>query len=341
VLIGLTTLWLIRNFSLNANISITTKGPKIADNDQSTVNYKLTSTEFSTTQLTQPSFNDMEIAHKIVKVKEIYEPGFSQPTPHHLCPMDGNSVKLLIVVLSAPGHFYSRKAIRLTWGHYNQRSDVTIAFLVGKTDDEGVNKKIKSEVNLYGDVLLANFQDSYQNLTLKTMAMLEWTRYYCSKADYVLKADDDMFINVENLLKFIRKIEEEDRKVPKFYGRLVEGWKPVRDPRSPYFLPYEQFSDNVFPNFVTGPSYLFSTLIAQSLFNRGMESGFLQLEDVFLTGVIAMNVSRVRVEEFENASIDVEKTSRCELSKYISIHSIKYHEQFVIWRRILDSKTDC
>jgi beta-1,3-galactosyltransferase 1 len=68
---------------------------------------------------------------------------------------------------------------------------VTIAFLVGKTDDEGVNKKIKSEFNLYGDVLLANFQDSYQNLTLKTMAMLEWTRYYCSKADYVLEADDE------------------------------------------------------------------------------------------------------------------------------------------------------
>jgi hypothetical protein len=95
-------------------------------------------------------------------------------------------------------------------------------------------------------------------------------------------------------------------------------------------------------NFMTGPSYLYSTLIAQSLFNRGMESGFLQLEDVFLTGVIAeaMNVPRVRVEEFANISIDVEKTSGCELSKYISIHSIKY-EQFVIWRRILDSKTDC
>jgi hypothetical protein len=74
--------------------------------------------------------------------------------------MDGNNVKLLIVVLSAPRHFQSRKAIRLTWAHYNQRSDVAIfAFLVEKTDDEGVKKEIESEVNLYGDVLLANFKD--------------------------------------------------------------------------------------------------------------------------------------------------------------------------------------
>jgi hypothetical protein len=81
----------------------------------------------------------------------------------------------------------------------------------------------------------------------------------------------------------------------------------------------------------TGPSYLFSTLIVQSLFDRGMEGRFLQLEDVFLTAVVAeaLNVSRVRVEEFANISIDVEKTSGCELSKYISIHSIKYHEQFM------------
>jgi hypothetical protein len=101
-------------------------------------------------------------------------------------------------------------------GTYSQRSDVTIAFLVRTTDDEGVRKETESETNLYGDVLLANVKDSYQNLTLKTMDMLEWTSNYCSKADYVLTADDDMSINVENLLKFIGKIEEDDRKVPKF-----------------------------------------------------------------------------------------------------------------------------
>jgi hypothetical protein len=220
---------------------------------------------------------------------------------------------------------------------------VAIAFLLGKTDDEDVKKEMELEMNLYDDILLANFKDSYKNLTLKTMAMLEWTSRYCSKADYLLKADDDMFINVENLLNFIEKKGDEDRKEPKFYGRLVEGWEPVRSEDSQYFLPFEQFSESTFPDFVTGPAYLFSTGIVQLFFEKGMESRFLQLEDVFMTGVLAeaMNVSRVRVAEFENTAINVESTSRCELSKYISIHMIGYHEQFAIWRKILDGKTEC
>jgi hypothetical protein len=319
-----------RNYSSspdeNVNISITTKGTRIPEKNRSEIEHEETSTAQTA----------------MVKVKDVYEAGFSHPKPE-LCLMDGMDVKLLIIIISAPSHFNHRKAIRLTWGHYTLRSDVAIAFLLGKTDDEDVKKEMESEMNLYDDILLANFKDSYKNLTLKTMAMLEWTSSYCSKADYLLKADDDMFINVENLLKFIEKKGDEDRKEPKFYGRLVEGWEPVRSEDSQYFLPFDQFSESTFPDFVTGPAYLFSTGIAQSFFEKGMESRFLQLEDVFMTGVLAevMNVSRVRVAEFENTAINVESTSRCELSKYISIHMIGYHEQFAIWRKILDGKTEC
>jgi hypothetical protein len=310
----------------NVNISITTKATRIPEKNEP----KMENEETSTTQTA------------MVKVKDVYEAGFSHPKPD-LCLMDGMDVKLLIIIISAPSHFNHRKAIRLTWGHYTLRSDVAIAFLLGKTDDEDVKKEMELEMNLYDDIILANFKDSYKNLTLKTMAMLEWTSSYCSKADYLLKADDDMFINVENLLHFIEKKGDEDKKEPKFYGRLVEGWEPVRYEDSQYFLPFGQFSESTFPDFVTGPAYLFSTGIAQSFFEKGMESRFLQLEDVFMTGVLAeaMNVSRVRVTEFENTAINVEKTGRCELSKYISIHMIGYHEQFAIWRKILDGKNEC
>jgi hypothetical protein len=91
------------------------------------------------------------------------------------------------------------------------------------------------EKHLYDDLIIANFVDSYNNLTLKTMASLEWIDSYCNQSEYVrtfihmhifhiciivgfnfkhindfiqvLKTDDDMFINVPNLLTFIDKIE--------------------------------------------------------------------------------------------------------------------------------------
>jgi hypothetical protein len=66
------------------------KGFAIDYKDQSAINYNVTSADSSKTQ---PSFNDVEIVvMEIVKVKEIYELGFSQRNPH-LCSMDGDSVE--------------------------------------------------------------------------------------------------------------------------------------------------------------------------------------------------------------------------------------------------------
>jgi hypothetical protein len=87
-----------RNFSSssdeNVNISITTKATKIPVENRSEIENE----ETSTTQTT------------MVKVKDLYEAGFSHPKPD-FCLMDGMDVKLLIIIISAPSHFNHRKAI--------------------------------------------------------------------------------------------------------------------------------------------------------------------------------------------------------------------------------------
>ena len=40
------------------------------------------------------------------------------------------------------------------------------------------------------------FQDIYYNLTLKTVMGLKWTSIYCNQAKYIMKTDDDIFVNV-------------------------------------------------------------------------------------------------------------------------------------------------
>ena len=66
-----------------------------------------------------------------VKTRDIYESGFSYSNPA-LCPNDGVDIQLFIMIMSAPGHVSAREAIRLTWGHFSQRMDISIAFLIGK-----------------------------------------------------------------------------------------------------------------------------------------------------------------------------------------------------------------
>jgi hypothetical protein len=67
-----------------------------------------------------------------VTTRDIYESGFSYANPA-LCPNDGLDIQLFVMIMSAPGHFSARDAIRLTWGHFSQRMDISIAFLIGES----------------------------------------------------------------------------------------------------------------------------------------------------------------------------------------------------------------
>ena len=40
------------------------------------------------------------------------------------------------------------------------------------------------------------FQDSYHNLTLKTVMGLKWMSIFCPHAKFILKTDDDIYVNV-------------------------------------------------------------------------------------------------------------------------------------------------
>ena len=54
--------------------------------------------------------------------------------------------------------------------------------------------------NRYKDILQIDFQDSYRNLTLKSMLSFRWAVDECSSFQYILKTDDDMIVNFDVLI---------------------------------------------------------------------------------------------------------------------------------------------
>lgn len=227
-------------------------------------------------------------------------------------------------------------AIRQTWGHYHQRSDVAIGFIVGRTLDAG-ETAIKKEAALYGDIIQANFVDSYNNLTLKSISMLEWVDNYCNKAKFVLKTDDDMFINIPKLLTFLSKHSKDKRKI---FGRLAKKWKPIRNKASKYYVSVQQYKNSLFPDFTTGPAYLMTSDIVHELYTTALEKTYLKLEDVYTTGIVAQEkkVQRVHVNEFFNRRVTL---NPCNVQKGISIHMVKTYEQYDLWKKLLDGRSKC
>jgi acetylgalactosaminyl-O-glycosyl-glycoprotein beta-1,3-N-acetylglucosaminyltransferase len=146
-----------------------------------------------------------------------------------------HSLSFLVVVISAPNHFDKRKIIRETWlrklkiqSNLKSLTMSGFGFIVGLTEDRNTKMRIKGESDLYGDILKINMVDNYYNLTLKTAGLINWIHNRCSKVDFVVKVDDDVFINVQNLISLIKILDPSEKTI---YGSAADSI-PLRNKKS-------------------------------------------------------------------------------------------------------------
>ena len=84
-------------------------------------------------------------------------------------------------------------------------------YLVGTPpEEEGLDSLLK-ESDLHGDLAISGNVDTYQNLTLKTLSAFRWMQTFCPGADFILKIDDDMFIQTQRLRQLVM-FENSDKK---------------------------------------------------------------------------------------------------------------------------------
>ena len=147
------------------------------------------------------------------------------PCPHNQCPnphpfkytiitktvCKDKDLFLISYIHTAPSHYKRRMVIRETWGNPKYYPDVKVrvVFVMGKTfDKEEVQSSLEYEAEQYGDIVQEDFLDSYKNLTYKGIGALKWVTKYCSHAKFVLKADDDIFVNTFTLLRHLKSLHE-------------------------------------------------------------------------------------------------------------------------------------
>uniref|UniRef100_A0A2H8TWB9 UDP-GlcNAc:betaGal beta-1,3-N-acetylglucosaminyltransferase 5 n=1 Tax=Melanaphis sacchari TaxID=742174 RepID=A0A2H8TWB9_9HEMI len=115
--------------------------------------------------------------------------------------------------------------------------------------ERAVQRVLGREYGRYGDLIQCQSRDTYTNLTLKSIAALEWTRQYCPWARYLLKTDDDMFIDVRRLLRFINKVEAETVTESSVSGLHPRPLESMHDPYELFTLGADMFESVTTPSF--------------------------------------------------------------------------------------------
>ncbi|XP_035291430.1 beta-1,3-galactosyltransferase 2-like [Anguilla anguilla] len=264
----------------------------------------------------------------------------------------GKKPFLVLMVPVAPGDRSSRDAIRATWGQEGLIPDVVVTriFFVGlATGEQGprVQKELERESQEHGDIVQMNFLDSYRNLTIKTMMMMNWLASSCQGASYAMKIDADIFLNVRYLVDhFLGPPTSAPVRQGYITGSVISDGRPRRDKKSKWYVSEEVYPEPSYPPYVSGAGYVFSTDLAARI---SWASRFVRpfpMEDVYVG--LCLRVLGVRPAYsyslpymrnlFEIRRLEYD---RCLFSRLVIATGFKPRELLRIWHDFQKSSFTC
>ena len=208
-----------------------------------------------------------------------------------------------------------RERIRTTWGLLCKKVEwCSYSFIVGYSDDTTSEDQINKEHLLHKDILKEPFIDTYNNLTLKSIYLLKHFVVQRLRLKFLLKVDDDSYVNILGLRKLLKTLQSNPKKG--IFGFLQKGsksshWLPtvhrpttnsLQDEQTrKWIVPKYMYRRRLFPQFLGGSGYLVERQDAQCLLSTSQIVSIIHLEDVYITGLCALNchLRRIHHEGFK------------------------------------------
>ncbi|XP_060742936.1 beta-1,3-galactosyltransferase 2-like isoform X1 [Tachysurus vachellii] len=240
---------------------------------------------------------------------------------------------LVLMVPVAPYNREARDAVRNTWGSEKMVMDkiVRVFFILGQPGPEGreeLQQKILHESKEYHDIIQSDFLDSYKNLTIKTMVIMNWLTTYCQNASYAMKIDSDMFLNVNVLMNMLLNAPRENYMT----GLVARGAIVLRNPQSKWFLPKDVFPEDFYPPYALGLGYVLSMDIPEKLLEGSKHVKPVYIEDVYL-GLCMRYMGIHYTSQADQSLFNVFPVpyNRCRYSKLIATTTHSLQEQVNSW----------
>jgi beta-1,3-galactosyltransferase 1 len=241
---------------------------------------------------------------------ECFQHNFKYVIENDICKLKNSEqiIDLIVLITTSHKNTKARAALRATWLSFTRKNtdNIRYAFLLGEHTESRYNELVLKESNIYHDIIQEDFVDSYMNLTYKTIMGFKWAATRCTHARYVMKTDDDMFVNLPNVLRIINGPLREILQSA-VAGSCTQRAKPIRQIKSKWYASIESYPQQLYPGFCSGTGYVTSMNVASKVYHVSPSVPFFHLEDVYvalclrklgfkLQRVPGFNVSRRRMD---------------------------------------------
>ncbi|XP_047514706.1 beta-1,3-galactosyltransferase 2-like isoform X1 [Pieris napi] len=234
-----------------------------------------------------------------------------------------DNMPLLVMVTSAPSHTEQRYAIRNTWA-----TRVPTLFILGLSGEELQHLNDRHE----DDLIVYEFKDHYQNLTLKVALMLKWASEECSSVNYLLKTDDDMLLNPWQLETVVHDTPDAD-----LLGYKMVNAELDRRESSKWHMPSWLYPEEFVPEYLSGNGYMINGKHLKPMFLAAYEVPLINIEDIYITYLVARR--KLGLKLTHEPRLSVYRPWLPLVSSYwelASVHGFTPPELLAWWSELLD-----
>ena len=262
-----------------------------------------------------------------------------------LLPHCEENVDLIIMLTTRPGAFYNRAAIRNAWGRRD--SDINqfvlenniafkyrTIFIVGRDHDDKIERLVEDEHKYYGDILRLDYKDKYENLTNKTLLSLGWFANNCPP-NYLLKTDDDCFVNMISLIPWLLKLSP----TVKYIGKKNDFMPVIRDPTHRNYVPMSEYAEEYYKPYCSGGGYMISGDVLKNLTNKAKSINQIINEDAYI-GLVMHALKILPIDDdrflpFVFTKKGVNKRTMCNWKDKFLMHGVEPEKQIHMhWTRL-------
>lgn len=140
-----------------------------------------------------------------------------------------------------------------------------------------------------------------------------WATTFCPKAHHLLFVDDDYFVNLQNLLYFVRHL---NHNIPLLTGTLLPVSIPYRDKSSKWYVSLKDYPFRKYPPYLAGDAIIVSMDVARKMAAAFPYVKYLVIDDAYL-GIVAYKLG---IGVTRNAKISDQNCQDLSLRTKIACH---------------------
>ena len=183
--------------------------------------------------------------------------------------------------------------------------------------------KLQEEAQIYDDIVLFDFLDTYVNLTIKTIVSLNWI-FNAYKTNIFLKFDDDVLLNVTDVYQTVSRYVHSNKS--EYAENTIAGWcyngvPVIRNVRNKLGVRKEEYSPPTYPRFCIGLSYAITRSVVSKLLNQTHNTPLIHLEDISL-GILAQKAGNIKLISIPNWRNQWNGNMNMNLTRYRRYHTI-------------------